>query len=159
MNGLEQTPFIHEKALCESKSIASGTRVRAFAHILPAAIIGAECDIWDGVFIENDVHIGDSVTIKCGVQIWDGTRIGNDVFIGLNKTFTYNAVPRSKKYLKKFSGITLEDGASIGANATLLPGIRIGAKAMVGAGAAATKDVPPESIEVGNPAKVIHHQN
>lgn len=155
----ENQHFIHEKAICESSQIGKGTRIWAFAHILPRAIIGSDCNICDGVFIENDVVIGDRVTIKCGVQLWDGTRVANDVFIGPNATFTNDPYPRSKVYPEKFMGIIVETEASIGANSTILPGIRIGKGAMVGAGSVVTKDVPPNTIVVGNPAKVIKIAN
>ncbi|RYD69361.1 MAG: isomerase, partial [Sphingobacteriales bacterium] len=78
------TYFAHEKALVESQKVGAGTRVWAFAHILPGAVIGEDCNICDGVFVENDVVVGKRVTVKCGVQLWDGTRVGNDVFIGPN---------------------------------------------------------------------------
>jgi len=80
----------------ESSSIGRGTRIWAFAHVLPGAVIGADCVICDQTFIENDVHIGDRVTIKCGVQLWDGITIEDDVFIGPNATFTNDPFPRSK---------------------------------------------------------------
>lgn len=146
--------FEHAQALCESVNIGHGTRIWAFAHILPGAVIGSDCNICDGVFIENDVRVGDSVTIKCGVQLWDGVRIGNNVFIGPNATFTNDKHPRSKKRPGQFAETTVLDGASIGANATILPGITIGMNAMVGAGAVVTRSVPPNSIVVGNPAKI-----
>jgi UDP-2-acetamido-3-amino-2,3-dideoxy-glucuronate N-acetyltransferase len=151
MNGC----FIHPQALCESTKIGSETRIWAFSHILPGAVIGADCNICDHVFIENDVVIGDRVTVKCGVQLWDGLRIGNDVFIGPNATFTNDKHPRSKHYQSQVLQTHLEAGASIGANATILPNIRIGAKAMVGAGSVVTRDVPSRAIVAGNPARII----
>lgn len=146
--------FIHDRAMCESKKIGRGSRIWANAHILSGAQIGVEANICDGVFIENDVIIGDRVTVKCGVQIWDGTRIGDDVFIGPNATFTNDPFPRSKKHLNECSTIKIENGASIGANATLLPGVTIGSRAMIGAGAVVTKNVPSFAIVVGNPARI-----
>ena len=95
------------------------------------------------------------MTVKSGVQIWDGSVIGDDVFIGPNATFCNDLYPRSKQYPTQFSGITIHNGASIGANATLLPGITIGEKAMVGAGAVVTKNVPARAVVVGNPAKIV----
>lgn len=147
--------FIHQQAICESKNIGDDTSIWAFVHILPGAIIGKDCNICDGVFIENDVIIGDRVTIKCGVQIWDGIRLENDVFVGPNATFTNDSFPRSKHYPSKFEKTLVCEGASIGANATLLPGIVIGKKAMVGAGAVVTRSVPPNAIVIGNPAKIV----
>lgn len=147
--------FVHEKALCESSSIGENTRVWAFAHVLPGARIGAGCNICDGVFIEDDVVVGDNVTVKCGVQLWNGVSLENNVFVGPNATFTNDIKPRSKVYPEAFLRTVVEQGASIGANATILPGVRIGRNAMIGAGAVVTRSVPPNAIVVGNPAKII----
>lgn len=147
--------FVHPQGICESPHVGPGTRIWAFAHVLPGAVIGSECNICDHVFIENDVVIGDRVTIKCGVQLWDGLRVGHDVFIGPNATFTNDKFPRSKSYPEEFAKTHLEDGASIGANVTILPGITIGAKSMVGAGSVVTRSVPPRAIVLGNPARIV----
>jgi len=147
--------FVHPSAICESKNIGEKTRLWAFSHVLPNAMIGAECNICDHVFIENDVVIGDRVTIKCGVQVWDGVTLENDVFIGPNVTFTNDPFPRSKQYPLVFSKTLVRRGASIGANATILPGITIGIQAMVGAGAVVVNNVPPYAKVVGNPARII----
>ncbi len=146
--------FVHPNALCESDAIGDGTRIWAFAHVLPGAKIGADCNICDGVFIEGDVIVGDRTTIKCGVQLWNGVRLANDVFVGPNATFTNDHFPRSKKYPEKFLETTVHSGASIGANATILPGITIGSGAMIGAGAVITRSVPANAIVVGNPARI-----
>ncbi len=148
------TVFIHEKALCESALIGTGTRIWAFAHVLAGARIGNDCNVCDGVFIENDVVVGDRTTIKCGVQLWDGVRLGNDVFIGPNATFTNDLFPRSKQHPAQYAQTIVEDGASIGANATILAGTTIGRGAMIGAGAVVTRSVPPNAIVVGNPARI-----
>ncbi len=148
-------PFhAHTQALCESSQIGDGTRVWAFAHILPKARIGTDCNICDHVFIENDVMVGDRVTVKCGVQLWDGVTLEDDVFIGPNVTFANDLFPRSKKYPEVFGKTLVQSGASIGANATILPGTTIGRNAMVGAGAVVTRSVPPHAIVVGNPARI-----
>ena len=147
--------FVHANALCESRDIGAGTRVWAFAHVLPGARIGSDCNICDHVFIENDVVVGNRVTVKCGVQLWDGVRLEDDVFIGPNATFTNDIFPRSKQYPEAFGQTVVRTGASIGANATILPGISIGARAMVGAGAVVTRSVPPNAVVVGNPAKIV----
>lgn len=146
---------IHPLADVAVSSIGTGTRVWQFVVILKGAQIGANCNICAHTLIEGNVIIGDRVTVKSGVQIWDGTRIGDDVFIGPNATFTNDFYPRSKKYLEEYSGITIKNNASIGANATLLPGITIGEYAMVGAGSVVTRDVPPHTIVAGNPAKIV----
>src|ERR1700761_3859061 len=135
--------FVHELGRCESAHVGDGTRVWAYAHVLPGARIGADCNICDQVFIENDVVVGDRVTVKCGVQLWDGLRVENDVFIGPNATFTNDRFPRSKQYPEKFAETVVEQGASVGANATILPGLRLGRHCMVGAGAVVTRSVPP----------------
>jgi UDP-2-acetamido-3-amino-2,3-dideoxy-glucuronate N-acetyltransferase len=148
-------PFIHTHALCETTNIGSGSRIWAFAHILPGASIGHDCNICDGVFVENDVIVGDRVTVKCGVQLWDGVRLEDDVFVGPNVTFTNDRFPRSKRYPESFTRTIVRNGASIGANATILPGLEIGVMAMVGAGAVVTKSVPANAIVAGNPAQIV----
>jgi acetyltransferase-like isoleucine patch superfamily enzyme len=146
--------FVHPQGLCESAQIGSGTRIWAFAHVLPGARIGADCNICDHVFIENEVTVGDRVTIKSGVQLWDGVHLEDDVFVGPNVTFTNNPFPRSRRWLPEHPVTRVCAGASIGANATLLPGLTIGRNAMIGAGAVVTGDVPPNAIVYGNPARI-----
>lgn len=145
--------FQHPNALVETDRIGAGSRIWAFAHVLPGAVIGSDANICDHVFIENDVIVGDRVTIKCGVQLWDGLRIEDDVFIGPNATFTNDPFPRSKKAFATLQTRVCK-GASIGANATILPGLTIGARAMVAAGAVVTRDVPAHAIVMGNPARI-----
>jgi acetyltransferase-like isoleucine patch superfamily enzyme/dTDP-4-dehydrorhamnose 3,5-epimerase-like enzyme len=145
--------FQHPEALVESRQIGRGSRIWAFAHVLSGAQIGADANICDHVFIENDVVIGDRVTVKCGVQLWDGLRVEDDVFIGPNATFTNDIFPRSKKAFE-LRQTHIRQGATIGANATILPGITIGEGAMVGAGAVVTRDVPANAVVVGNPAVI-----
>lgn len=145
---------IHPLSDVQSKTIGDGTRVWQYCVIFPKAAIGKNCNICAQVLIENDVVIGDDVTIKSGVQLWDGTRIGNRVFIGPNATFTNDQFPRSKEYPEAFLKTEIKDGASIGANATILPGLTVGEGAMVGAGAVVTKNIPPYAIVVGNPAVI-----
>ena len=147
--------FVHPQGICESTNVGAGTRLWAFSHVLSGAIIGADVNINDHVFVENDVTIGDRVTLKSGVQVWDGIRLGDDVFVGPNATFTNDPFPRSKLYPESFATTVIEDGASIGGGAIILPGIRVGRRAMIGAGAVVTKDVPPFAIVVGNPARIV----
>jgi UDP-2-acetamido-3-amino-2,3-dideoxy-glucuronate N-acetyltransferase len=146
--------FVHEQALCESDAIGARTRIWAFAHVLEGARIGEDCNICDGVFIEGDVVVGDRVTVKCGVQLWDGVVLEDDVFVGPNATFTNDRFPRSRQWLKANEETVVRAGASIGANATILPGLEIGLGAMVGAGAVVTRPVPPHAVVTGNPARI-----
>ena len=147
--------FVHPQALCESTAIGTNSRVWAFAHVLPGARIGADCNICDHVFIENDVVVGDRVTVKSGVQLWDGLRVADDVFIGPNATFSNDKYPRSKRYQEHVLQTHIGRGASIGSGANVLPGLSIGSGAMVGAGAVVTHDVPPRAIVSGNPARIV----
>lgn len=146
--------FAHPNALVETENIGKNTRIWAFAHVLPAAVIGEDCNLCDQVFIENDVVIGDRVTIKSGVQLWDGITLEDDVFVGPNATFTNDPFPRSKQYPETFPRTVIRKGASIGANATILPGLTIGQFAMIGAGTVVTKDVPAFAVVMGNPARI-----
>lgn len=147
--------FRHELSAVEpGAEIGRGTRVWAFAHVLPGAVIGDDCNICDHVFVESDVVVGDRVTVKCGVQLWNGVRLEDDVFLGPNATFTNDLFPRSRGY--KPAAITVvEQGASVGANATVLPGVRIGRNAMIGAGTVVVADVPANAIVVGNPGRIV----
>ncbi len=155
MNDRAPGVFVHPQGLCESNQVGEGTRIWAFAHVLPGARLGRDCNVCDHVFIENDVVVGDRVTLKCGVQLWDGITLEDDVFVGPNATFTNDAFPRSREYPEKFARTVVEQGASIGANATLLPGITVGTRAMIGAGAVVLRSVPPNAIVVGNPGRIV----
>lgn len=150
-------PKIHSLADVGSVNIGAGTRIWQYSVVFMGANIGTNCNLCAHTLVESDVVIGNNVTVKSGVYLWDGTRIEDDVFIGPNATFTNDLMPRSKIYPDAFSGIVVQQGASIGANATLLPGITIGRYAMVGAGAVVTKDVPARAVVVGNPAKIIRY--
>lgn len=147
--------FIHPLSDVHSSNIGDDTKIWQFSVVLAGARIGKNCNICANTFIENDVTVGDNVTIKCGVQLWDGVTIEDNVFLGPNVTFANDKHPRSKVYPDTFMRTTVKKGASIGANATILPGVTIGEGAMVGAGSVVTKDVIPNSIVVGNPAKTI----
>ncbi|HAS6214060.1 TPA: N-acetyltransferase [Vibrio vulnificus] len=146
---------IHPLSDVATSNIGEGTSIWQYAVILSGAKIGRNCNVCAHTFIENDVILGDRVTVKSGVYLWDGIEIENDVFIGPCVTFTNDKFPRSKEYPELFLKIKIQQGASIGANATILPGVTIGKNAMVGAGSVVTKDVPPMAVVVGNPAKVI----
>ncbi len=145
---------IHETADVQSELIGPGTKIWQSVVVLSGARIGADVNICAHCFVENDVVIGDRVTVKSGVYLWDGVRLDNDVFVGPNVTFTNDKYPRSKVYPDEFMLTHVEEGASIGAGAVLLPGITIGRGAMVGAGSVVTKSVPPYAIVYGSPARI-----
>jgi UDP-2-acetamido-3-amino-2,3-dideoxy-glucuronate N-acetyltransferase len=147
--------FIHPLSDVQSQNIGEDTKVWQFCVVLPAAVIGRECNICAHTFIENDVTIGDRVTIKSGVYLWDNIHIEDDVFIGPNATFANDKYPRSKHFQTQYPKTKVMSGATIGANATILPGITIGCFALVGAGAVVTKDVSDYAVVQGNPAKVV----
>lgn len=149
--------YIHATAEVQSRRIGRGTKVWQHAVILGGAELGTDCNVCAHTFIENDVKIGSNVTIKCGVYLWDGIEIDDGVFIGPNATFTNDGFPRSKEYPDPFPRTVLKRRASIGANATLLPGITIGEEAMVGAGAVVTRDVPDKAVVIGNPARIVRY--
>ena len=144
--------FVHPQGLCESEAVGEGSRIWAFAHVLPGAVIGCEANICDYVFIEGGAVLGDRVTVKCHVALWDGVRVEDDVFIGPSAVFANDRHPRSKRYVPPLA-TTLGRGCSIGAGAVLTPGVAVGEWAMVGAGAVVTRDVPPFTLVLGNPAR------
>jgi len=150
-------PKVHPLSDVKSSQVGKDTRIWQYAVVFDGAVIGENCNICAHTLIENGVTLGNNVTVKSGVYLWEGTQVADDVFIGPNATFTNDAMPRSKVYPDKFSGITINKGASVGANATILPGITIGAGAMVGAGAVVVADVPERAVVVGNPARVIRY--
>lgn len=147
--------FVHPLSDVASKNIGENTRIWQFAVVLEGAIIGSNCNICAHTLIENDVSIGNNVTVKSGVYLWNGIVLEDDVFVGPNATFTNDKTPRSKQYPAEFLKTVVRKGASIGANATILPGIELGEYCMVGAGAVVTKNVPAKSIVVGNPARIV----
>ena len=134
--------MIHPLSDVQSSNIGEDTNIWQFCVVLPGARIGSGCNICSHCFIENDVVVGNNVTVKCGVQLWDGITVEDDVFIGPNVTFCNDKFPKSKNKDFKLEGVIVRKGASIGANATILPGVEIGAGALIGAGAVVTKSVP-----------------
>ena len=147
--------YKHPLALVESETIGPGTRVWAWAHVMSGARVGAGCNIGEHCFIENGAVLGDRVTVKNGVAVWNGVVAEDDVFLGPNAVLTNDLRPRSKVYRGPVGATLLKRGASVGANATLLCGITVGAYAMIGAGAVVTRDVPAQALVVGNPGRVV----
>ncbi|TBU79083.1 N-acetyltransferase [Phytopseudomonas daroniae] len=141
--------MIHPLSDVQTKNIGNGTKIWQFCVVLDGAVIGKNCNICSHCFIEGGAEIGDNVTIKCGVQIWAGIKIEDDVFVGPNVTFCNDKYPRSQNENWQLDGIVVRKGASIGANATILPGVLIGEKAMVAAGAVITKNVEPGQVVKG----------
>ena len=146
--------MIHPLTDCQA-IVPEDTNIWQFCVVLPKAKIGHNCNICSHCFIENDVVIGDNVTVKCGVQLWDGLRVENNVYIGPNVTFTNDKYPKSKNKNWKLLQTKICEGASIGAGATILPGITIGRNAVIGAGSVVTKDVPEGETWVGNSVKLL----
>lgn len=146
---------IHAHADVQSTAVGVDTKIWQYVVVLGGARIGRDCNICSHCFIENDVIVGDRVTIKNGVQLWDGLRVDDDVFIGPNVTFSNDKFPRSKRYMQTALHTHIESGASVGAGAIVLPGVKIGRSAMIGAGAVVTRSVPPNAIVVGNPARIV----
>lgn len=147
--------FVHEKALCESIEIGKGTRIWAFAHIMKDVVIGEDCNICDGCFVESGVKIGNRVTIKNHVSVWEGVEIEDNVFLGPNCVLTNDLFPRSKVYHSENVKTIIKMGASVGANATIVCGVTLGKYCMIAAGAVVTKDVPDFALVVGVPGKVV----
>ena len=147
--------YSHPNAIVESPNIGKDTRIWAFSHVMPGAIIGSNCNIGECCYIENDVNIGNGVTIKNGVSIWDKISIEDDVFVGPNAVFTNFKYPRSaiRPSISEIIPTLIQKGASIGANATILCGVTIGKYAFIGAGSMVTKDVGNYDVVMGNPAQ------
>jgi acetyltransferase-like isoleucine patch superfamily enzyme len=151
---MEEDVLIHPLADVQAE-IGKRTRIWQFCVLLAGARIGSDCNVCSHVLIESDVIVGSRVTIKSGVQLWDGLRVEDDVFIGPNVTFVNDRFPRSKAYPEKFLNTTLSRGCSIGANATIMGGLIIGERAMVGAGSVVLTNVPADEVWAGNPARFI----
>jgi UDP-2-acetamido-3-amino-2,3-dideoxy-glucuronate N-acetyltransferase len=147
--------FVHPQGLCETSRVGSRTRIWAFAHILPGAVIGADCNICDHAYIEGNVRVGNGVTVKNGVMLFDGVVVEDDVFLGPNATFTNDLNPRAsvKKGPDDLLPTVVRQGATVGANATIICGVTIGTGAFVAAGAVVTSDVAPYALVAGNPAR------
>lgn len=144
--------MIHQFSDVKSKDIGENTNIWQFCVVSEKARIGSNCNICANVLIENDVVIGDNVTVKSGVQLWDGVTLESNVFIGPNVTFTNDLIPRSKVHIK-FLKTLVKEGASIGANSTVIAGLTIGRYAFIGAGSVVTKNIPNNTIWYGNPAQ------
>ena len=149
--------FVHQKGLVESKTVGTGTRVWAFAHIAEGATVGKDCNICDHTFVENGAIIGDNVTLKCGVYVWNGVELKNDVFVGPNVAFTNDKNPRSRQWLEAPFKTVVEEFVSIGAGAAIRCGITIGKCALIAMGAVVLENVAPYTMVAGVPAKFKYY--
>lgn len=153
MRGMTSAYTLHPLSDVQTKKIGAGTTIWQFCVVLPGAVIGNHCNINAHCFIENDVVIGDHVTVKSGVYLWDGVQLEDQVFVGPNVTFSNDKYPRSKVRPAAFARTVVKHGASIGAGAVILPGVTIGERAMIGAGAVVTRDVAADAKVWGVPAR------
>ena len=144
--------MVHPLSDVQTEKIGKDTYVWQFVVILPGAEIGTNCNINAHCFIENNVKVGNNVTIKCGVYLWDGILIEDNVQIGPNVTFINDKYPRAKKPFE-LQRTRIKKNASIGGGATILGGITIGENSLIGAGSVVTKDIPPNEVWIGNPAR------
>jgi len=147
--------FKHQTAIVESNSIGDGSKIWHFAHIREKAIIGKNCNIGKGVYIDSEAKLGNNVKVQNFVSIYKGVEIDDDVFIGPSAVFTNDLYPRAFLWNEdRLTSTYIKKGSSIGANATIICGITIGEYAMVGAGSVVTKDVPQFGLVIGNPARL-----
>lgn len=150
--------FIHPTASVSPKAqLGEGTKVWINVQIRENAVIGDNCIVSKDVYIDHTVKIGDRCKIQNSVSVYHGVTIGNDVFVGPNACFTNDRVPRAFNADWKITPTFIKDGASIGANSTLICGITIGEYAMVAAGSVVTRDVAPYTLVMGNPARPVAH--
>ena len=145
--------MIHKSAYIEDSEIGEETNIWHFVHVRKGAKIGKRCNIGKGVYIDTNVKIGDRCKIQNFATLYQGLKIGSDVLIGPHVCFTNDLYPRAsiwdeKRLIKTF----VNDGASIGANSTIIAGVTIGRYAMVGAGSVVTKNIPDYGLVSGNPA-------
>jgi len=151
--------YVHESSYVDKDvSIGDNTKIWHFSHIQTGSTIGENCSIGQNVNIGNNVTIGNGVKIQNNVSVYEGVELEDFVFCGPSMVFTNIKVPRSEfpQRGKEFYAKTLvKKSASIGANATIVCGVTIGEYALIGSGSVVTKDVPPYSLVVGNPGRII----
>ena len=154
---MEATYYAHETSIIDQGcSIGEGTKIWHFSHIMSDCVLGEKCNIGQNVVVSPKVVLGNNVKVQNNVSIYTGVTCEDDVFLGPSMVFTNITNPRSAVIRRDSYVETLvEKGASIGANATIVCGNKIGAYALIGAGAVVTKEVPPYALLVGNPAKQI----
>ncbi len=147
--------FVHPTAeVADDASLGAGTAIWNWTKVRENAVIGRNANIGQHVYVDANVRIGDDCKIQNGVNLFDGLTVGDRVFIGPAVTFTNDLHPRATGDWE-ITPTNVHDGASIGANATIVCGVTLGAGCMIGAGSVVTKDVPPNTLVVGNPARPI----
>jgi UDP-2-acetamido-3-amino-2,3-dideoxy-glucuronate N-acetyltransferase len=152
---MNQSYFAHETAVIDNNAvIGKGTKIWHFSHVMSDCIIGEHCNLGQNVVVSTGVQLGNNVKVQNNVSIYTGVICEEDVFLGPSMVFTNVINPRSAIARKdQYKKTLVEKGATIGANATILCGIRIGRYAFIGAGAVVTRDVAPYELVVGNPAR------
>ena len=148
--------MIHESAYVEEGAeIGEGTKIWHFVHVRKGAKIGKNCNIGKDVYIDTNVEVGDNCKIQNFATLYQGLKVGNDVFIGPHVCFTNDMYPRAAIWdEERLEKTVVCNGASIGANSTIIAGITIGKYAMVGAGSVITGDIPDNALVFGNPGKI-----
>ena len=155
---MADAPYLDPTAIVDpSARIGSGSRIWNWTKIREGAHIGVNCSVGQCAYIDKNVVIGDECKIQNGVSIFDGITLGDRVFIGPNATFINDRIPRAHSPGWEIAPTRIETGASVGANATILCGVTLGAYAMVAAGAMVTRDVPPHGLVMGNPARLVDY--
>ena len=150
------TSFRHSTAnISPDARIGEGTKIWVNVQVRERADIGTNCILSKDVYIDQAVLVGNNCKIQNSVSVYQGVTIEDDVFIGPNVTFTNDKVPRAFNVDWKITPTIVKRGASIGANATIVCGIVIGEYAMVAAGSVVTKDVPPYTLVMANPARQV----
>lgn len=153
---MEKPVFIHESAhVSPEAEIGEGTQVWINVQIREKAVIGKSCILSKDVYIDHGVLVGSHVKIQNGVSVYSGVTLEDGVFVGPNAAFTNDYYPRAQSEDWEISPTRIGQGASLGANCTVVCGHTVGPYAMVGAGSVVTQDIPAYALAVGNPARVI----
>jgi len=149
-------PFFHPTAVIDDGcEVGEGTKVWHFCHLSTGAKLGRDCNLGQNVFVASHVLIGNNVKIQNNVSVYEGVTLEDDVFCGPSMVFTNVGTPRSHVNRKgQYERTHVGRGATLGANSTIVCGVRIGAFAFIGAGAVVTKDVPEYAMMVGVPARI-----
>jgi acetyltransferase-like isoleucine patch superfamily enzyme len=152
----DETVFVHPTADVEpGAKVGAGTKVWHLAHIRASAMIGADCVIGRNVYVDANAVVGDRVKIQNNVSVYQGVTVEDEVFVGPCAVFTNDLRPRAQNPDWQITPTVVRHGASIGANATIVCGIEIGAYAMIAAGSVVTRNVPAYQLVAGNPARAL----